>query len=120
MTPAPAIPSLPVGTFRPDRPAKTTIRSLVRAGALPQAQPGKNHITKAVLEALERVQDGQAWLRDRRRAAGLPAGNPSFEEGWHEWCRRHPASAAARQGAARREFRIATKAQPDLFVGGGK
>lgn len=118
--PTPAVPRPPVGAWCPDRPAKSTVRHLVRIGALPALPSCKSHTTRDVLIALERVADGASWLRERRRAAGLPAGNPSYVDAWAEWCRLHPRRDAARLGAARREYRAQAQAQADLFAGGKK
>lgn len=113
----PAKETRPIGAFDLNRPAKSTIRLLVRVGAVPPPRPGRTIPTRDLSEALDRVVDGQTWIKERRRAAGLPGGNPSFEEGWREWLRQHPASAAARgASAARLASRAFRRAQGDFFA----
>lgn len=107
-----------VGEFRHDRPSKATLRHLVRIGALPTLPRRRAHLTRDALEALERVADGLAWLREEQRHAGLPRKNFSDEMGWQEWCRRHPCAAAARGATASRlASRALRRAQGDLFAG---
>lgn len=116
----PTVETRPIGAFDLNRPAKSTIRLLVRIGAVQPARPGRSILTRDLCDALVRVADGQNWLKTRRQAEGLPAGNPSFEEGWREWLRQHPASEAARSGAAKRlEFRELRARQGSLFAGVG-
>lgn len=106
-----------IGEFRHDRPSKATLRHLVRIGALPPLPRGRAHLTRDALEALERVGDGLAWLRDSQRLAGLPPKNFSDEAAWQEWCRRHPHAVAARGASASRlASRALRRAQGDFFA----
>lgn len=106
-----------IGACRHDRPSKATVRHLVRIGALPALPRGRAHLTRDVIEALVRVADGLAWLRDAQRLAGLPPKNFSDEAAWQGWCRRHPHAAAARGATASRlASRALRRAQGDLFA----
>lgn len=116
--PAQATRRAAIGEFRHDRPSKATTRHLVRIGALPTLPRGRTHLTRDILEALERVGDGLAWLREAQRLAGLPPKNFSDEAAWQEWCRQHPHAVAGRgANAARLASRALRRAQGDLFAG---
>ena len=112
----------PAPRFREDRPAKSTIRNLVKIGALPPLPYGKNHLTRDIVDAAQHVADALAQLRKNQSDAGLPPKNFSSEAAWEYWCEKlHPRTLVARAATAKRlasraYSREARQFQGDLFA----
>lgn len=105
--------------FREDRPSKSTIRNLVKIGALRALPYGKKHLTRDAADAANHVADGLFRLRDEQSKAGLPPLNFSSAMAWDAWCARHPHTLAARAATASRlASRAAHRGQGDLFIAG--